>query len=150
MAKQEVVTRPTRSEFEPWFPFDLGEFFRWPDSWPSFPRGLWSLRAEEYSEDGKLVVRVDAPGIDPEKNVDIRLVDRTLHITVEREESEGRFAKPGYRSEVRYGRFTRTLPLPSGSKADAVSASYTDGVLEVTVPLAKEEPKGVHIPVAHA
>jgi HSP20 family protein len=40
-----------------------------------------------------------------------------------------------YRSEFRYGQFTRTLALPTGVTAGDVTASYTDGILEVHVPL---------------
>ena len=55
---------------------------------------------------------------------------------------EGRF----YRLERSYGRFSRSLTLPQGIKADAVSATFADGVLEVTVPKAEEvKPRKVTI-----
>ena len=40
----------------------------------------------------------------------------------------------GYRSEFRYGAFTRTLPLPEGCTEADVTATYHDGILEVRVP----------------
>src|SRR5437763_13050323 len=43
-----------------------------------------SLRVEEYRHDGELVVRVELPGIEPERDVDISLADHTLHIRAER------------------------------------------------------------------
>lgn len=116
MAKQEPGAWPPRSDSESWF--DFIDVFRLPESWVSFPRGPWSLRVEEYREDEKLVIRLDAPGIDQDKNVDIRVLDRTLQILVEPEESEDRSAKLGYRSELRYGGFSRSLSLPSGADAD--------------------------------
>ena len=99
------------------------------------------------SEEGDLVVRVDAPGIDAKKNVDIRLDDRKLRIVVERQESEERSGKPGYRSELRYGRFVRAVRLPKAAKPDEIRATYRDGVLEVHVSL--EESSGVQIPVTN-
>lgn len=46
--------------------------------------------------------------------------------------------KDGYRSEFRYGSFYRTVKLPSGATADAVTATYRDGVLEIRVPVAAQ------------
>ncbi len=40
-----------------------------------------------------------------------------------------------YRSERVYGRFYRFIPLPEGAKVEDVKATFTDGVLEVSVPL---------------
>lgn len=42
----------------------------------------------------------------------------------------------GYRTEFRYGRFLRRVPLPPGTSVDVVSASYRDGMLEVRMPAA--------------
>jgi HSP20 family protein len=42
------------------------------------------------------------------------------------------------RREVSYGAFERRMTLPEGASADKVKASFKNGVLEITVPLAKE------------
>lgn len=39
-----------------------------------------------------------------------------------------------YRRELRYGGFTRTLPLATEVKSSEAKATYKDGVLEVTIP----------------
>lgn len=45
----------------------------------------------------------------------------------------------------------RTVPLPTGTKVEDVTASYTDGVLEVRVPIkSKDAPASVTIPVTRA
>ena len=52
------------------------------------------------------------------------------------------------RRERAYGSFYRAVPLPEGAKAEEVKAVFTDGVLEVSVPLAvtaKVEPQKVRI-----
>jgi HSP20 family protein len=39
-----------------------------------------------------------------------------------------------YRSEFRYGTFSRDLALAKGVKSKQVKASYRDGILEVRIP----------------
>lgn len=150
MTEQRPEGRSFHGEAEPWWPFDISEWLRLADSWRSFPRGPWSLRVEEYEQDGRLVVRVEAPGIDPERDVDLRVADGVLTITVERLESPERSAHPGYRSELRYGRFSRQLTLPPRAQTDAVAATYKDGMLEITVPIAPESDEGVRVLVQRA
>ncbi len=101
---------------------------------------LWSdrdgMHLEEFREDGMLVVRAELPGIDPDRDVEITVAEGTLCIRAERRERHEERGNGGfYRSEFRYGQFTRTLALPSGVTAGDVSADYTDGILEVRVPL---------------
>ncbi|HVM14476.1 MAG TPA: Hsp20/alpha crystallin family protein [Egibacteraceae bacterium] len=113
---------------------------RFPD-WP-FLRlpGLWPdddvLLVEEYRENGSLVIRADLPGIDPDKDVDIEVVDGTLRVSAERRQEEKVEEKDYVRTELRYGSFARTLPLPAGASEKDVVATYKDGVLEIRIPFA--------------
>ncbi len=107
------------------------------------------LRVEEYREADSLVVKAEVPGIDPEKDVDITLTGDQLQIAVHREEKSEHKGKRGYRSEFRYGSFSRTVTLPAGVQQDDVRASYNDGVLEVRIPVPEEPPSGSRkIPIA--
>lgn len=48
-----------------------------------------------------------------------------------------------FRSDVRrlrFGSFTRTLPLPEGVSEDDVTAGYEDGILEIRIPAHVPEP----------
>ena len=46
----------------------------------------------------------------------------------------------GYtRHELRYGSFTRTLPVPEGAKESDITATYKDGILEVRIPVVEHE-----------
>ena len=76
------------------------------------------------------------PGIDPDKDVTVSVADDTLTIRGERREQE----KDKHHREFHYGSFQRSISLPKGVKADEITASYTDGVLEVRVPAAVETP----------
>lgn len=125
---------------------------RFPD-WP-FLRvpGFWPeedvLLVEEYRDNGSLVIRADLPGIDPEKDVDIEVVDGTLRVSAERRQEERVEEKDFVRTELRYGSFARTLPLPAGASEKDVVASYKDGVLEIRIPFeAPEAPEAKKIPI---
>ena len=75
---------------------------------------------------------------DPADDVDLRLVDHHLDLRVTRQErTEGGDAQHRH-SEVRYGTFRRTLPIPKGTSAEDVEAKYHDGVLEIRVPAGEQ------------
>ncbi len=99
------------------------------------PFTMQPIRVEDYVEDGHYIVRAELPGIDPEKQVEITVARGVLTIRAERqEEHEGR-----YRSEFRYGVFSRHIPLPASADEDDIKASYREGVLEIRIGL-KEKP----------
>ena len=107
-----------------------------------------SLRIEQYQEGETLVLRVDLPGIDPESDVDISVADDTLHIEARREEDAERMDKKGYRSELRYGERSRSIPLPRGVSQDGIVATYEDGVLEIRIQVPEQsEPQTTKIRV---
>ena len=106
--------------------------------WPTSFRDLMSesaIKVEEFQEDDHLVVRAEMPGIDPEKDVEITVADHMLHLRAERHQEERTEDKTGFHSEFRYGSFSRSVPLPVGTTEDDVTASYTDGILEVRFPV---------------
>ena len=96
------------------------------------------IRVDEYQEDGVLVVKAEMPGIDPDKDVELTVSDGMLRIDAERRVEEDTEDKGYIRHELRYGRFTRVLPLPDGATESDISASYTNGILEIRVPVAEQ------------
>jgi HSP20 family protein len=93
--------------------------------------------AAEIVKDGEdAVVRVELPGVDVAKDVNVEVDRGHLVIHGERrdERSSGDPAKDvGYVREVRYGSFRRSFKLPSHVTSEAISASYDKGVLTVRV-----------------
>src|SRR3954454_11540821 len=93
------------------------------------------------------VLRADLPGMS-EKDVNIEVEERVLTVSGERkaEQSEN---KDGYhRVERAFGSFSRSLTLPEGVDAEAVSASFDKGVLEVRIPKPEErKPRKISIGV---
>jgi HSP20 family molecular chaperone IbpA len=106
--------------------------------------GARPVRVEDYVSEGQYVVRVELPGIDPEKDIEITVDDGVLTVRAERREEK----KEGGRSEFRYGSFARSVTLPTGADEENVAASYRDGILEVRTPIkeaTKAEPKRIAI-----
>lgn len=127
------------SELIKWFdsrrsPFDLLErLFEGDRGAPG------AIRVEELVDGNDLIVRAELPGVDPEKDVDISVQDHSLLINAHRQERKEEKEKGSYRSEFRYGSFSRTLPLPEGVTDQDIQATYRDGVLEVRVPVPEQK-----------
>ena len=103
-----------------------------------------------FDRKGDLVVRVELPGLDAEKDVSVRVEEGALVIAGERHHKEEVKEEAYYRMETSYGAFTRRVPLPEGIDQDTIMAEYKDGVLEVVVPKGAtqiEAPKMKEIPV---
>jgi HSP20 family protein len=90
--------------------------------------------AAEVVRDGEdAVVRVEVPGLDAAKDVAVEVVRGRLVVRGERREESSREQGGRTLSEVRYGSFQRSFTLPAHVTADAVTASYDAGVLNVRV-----------------
>jgi HSP20 family protein len=100
---------------------------------------VWFPDVEVAERDGKLLVRVDLPGMARE-DVKVEVTDETLTIEGERRHTEEKEEKGYYRSERSYGRFSRTIALPEGADATTAKAAFKNGVLEVALDLPKAEP----------
>lgn len=87
-----------------------------------------------YRKDGEMVVRLELPGIDPEKDVKVTIEDGDLVIRGERKRTEEIKEEDYYRMETSYGSFERWIPLPEGVKEEDIRAEYHDGLLEIHVP----------------
>jgi HSP20 family protein len=110
----------------------------------------WAPAVDVFETKDAVVLKAELPGLTAE-DVDVGIDDNVLTVSGERTfkdtVEEGRY----YRLERSYGRFSRSLTLPQGIEADAVSATFADGVLEVTVPKAEEvKPRKVTIGAGEA
>jgi HSP20 family protein len=111
------------------------EFMDYVDRMFESAAGPAPIRVEEFVDGKTLVIRAEMPGVDPETDIVVSISEGVLHISAERQEKEEKKDKNRYRSEFRYGSFTRNVPLPEGIKEEDIKASYTDGVLEVRTPM---------------
>lgn len=95
--------------------------------------GGFSPAAEVLKDGEDAVVRLELPGVDVDKDVNVEIEHGRLVIHGERrdehaEEKDGRTLR-----EVRYGSFRRSFQLPAHITGESVSASYDAGVLTVRV-----------------
>jgi HSP20 family protein len=116
-----------------------------------FRDGDWrrSFKVEESHEGDTIVVRAELPGVDPEKDVVVEVVDGELVIRAQRSETHRSHEDHVYRSEIRYGSFTRSIPIPSDVDESKMQASYKDGMLEIrmhsTTGVPSKEPHRIEI-----
>ncbi|MFB6126489.1 MAG: Hsp20/alpha crystallin family protein [Halolamina sp.] len=91
---------------------------------PSRLFGQTSSDYELYEEDGEFVLTVEMPGFDPEE-ITVTWNDGVLNVAAEHEE-EARGQRKTYHRRFRF---------PKAVDDDAVTASYTNGILEVRLPV---------------
>ena len=108
--------------------------------------GLWSPAVEVKEQDGKLLVSAELPGLKKE-DVKVEVTEDNLIVEGERKQEKEEKREGYYHSERSYGRFYRSIPLPEGAQVDKASAEFTDGVLQVSVPIPKIEHKLKEIPI---
>ncbi len=89
------------------------------------------------NQDG-LDVRAEFPGLKPEE-IDVAVDDGVLALTASRQEEKEKDGDTWHRRERRSGRFVRRIRLPFEVDAEAVEASFRDGLLTVNLPRAAEE-----------
>jgi HSP20 family protein len=115
---------------------------RWGRAWLPTPlragTEAWAPDIEVYQRNNNLVVRADLPGMKKD-DVCIDITDDSITISGERRQEQEVERGGTYRSERSYGSFCRTIPLPEGAITDQAKATFTDGVLEVTMPAPPEQ-----------
>jgi HSP20 family protein len=77
-------------------------------------------------------LKLETPGMEA-KDLDVQVTAESVTISGERR-SETKTEEHGVRrSEFRYGRFQRTVPLPARVDNQTVQADYKDGILQLTL-----------------
>ncbi|EPS94825.1 hypothetical protein FOMPIDRAFT_1026060 [Fomitopsis schrenkii] len=100
----------------------------------------------EDNQQNVVTATFELPGINKE-NVSIDVRNNVLTVTGESKAEEKRDENGYAVRERRFGRFSRSIPLPQGIKEDAIRASMENGVLTVTFPKTapEMEPKKITI-----
>jgi HSP20 family protein len=107
---------------------------------------FFSPPMEVFEREGHLVVRADLPGLTKD-DVHVEVTDEALTIEGERRAEHEERQGGVFHSERRYGRFHRQIPLPEGVNAEQVTASFKDGVLEVSMPAPQRQARGRRIEI---
>jgi len=125
---------------------DIERFF---SRWQSGDERGFFPATDVVTKDKDIIVKMELPGLDPEKDLDIKVEGDTLVVSgrrnEEREVKEGEYQL----RERHYGSFYRSFPLPEGVSSEAVTATYDNGVLELTLAgaaqIAQVEPKRIEV-----
>ena len=96
--------------------------------------------------ENEYVIRMDMPGVNRE-DIDITLAEGVLTVSGEvKRQHEEKAGDRLIREERCYGKLSRSVRLGSHIDDKKVSASYKDGVLELTLPKAEEmKPKKITV-----
>lgn len=97
----------------------------------------WMPEMDLVEAEDHFALRADLPGLG-EDDVSIEVRDNTLTISGERKAEASEKDRGFYRVERSFGRFSRSLTLPEGIDAEAVTAAFDRGVLEVRIPKPQE------------
>ncbi len=127
-------TKDMERLFEDFGGFGFPNFFR-TDFAPfqmEFDKGEWVPQIEVLRNNGELMVRADLPGLTKD-DVTIEVTDDVLTLSGERKEEKEEKREGFYRSERSYGSFYRQIPLPEGAKTENATATFVNGVLEITI-----------------
>ena len=120
------------------------ESFVRPASWLA-PVGGAPLAVDVMETSDDVIVKASLPGIQPD-DIDISLTGDRLSIRgefkAEQKTEEANFV----RQERRYGKFERTLTLPTQVVGDKARAEFENGVLTLTLPKAEGvKPKTIKV-----
>lgn len=101
--------------------------------------GAAFMPAAEMQETPEAVhLRLEIPGMDA-KDLDVQVTAEAVSVSGERKSEKKTEEKGMTRSEFRYGRFQRIIPLSTKVKNDQVQADYKDGILHLNLPKADAE-----------
>lgn len=138
-----------RRRYEPLLAeFDFGRLFE--DFFKSpFRFGLGMVEAvpavDIYEKDNRIVAKAEIPGARPE-DIKLSVDGNILTISGEKKEEHETKKENYYQLESFYGKFQRTVELPSDVKAEEAKAAYKNGVLSIELPKS-ESPKRKEIKI---
>src|SRR5438132_2516133 len=127
-----------RAELDRMYDSTFGSSFRSPASLSG-----WNPAVNVYQDKEQFIVVAELPGLKKEE-IEISLHDNTLALSGERKR-EGS-SEQGLLTERFYGKYQRSVTLPTAVDPDKVTATYKDGLLQVVLPKAEEaKPKQIEV-----
>ncbi|PMB51176.1 Hsp20/alpha crystallin family protein [Fischerella sp. JS2] len=94
--------------------------------------------AEMQESSDAIHLKLEIPGMDA-KDIDVQVSAEAVSISGERKEETKTEEKGMTRTEFRYGKFQRVIPLPARVENTSVKAEYKNGILQLTLPKAEDE-----------
>ncbi len=100
----------------------------------------WRPPTDVYETDDAIIIRVEVAGM-RDADFTISLVERTLTIRGNRQDTSERRAY--HQMEIAFGEFHTEVELPYLVVSEKVEATYRDGFLRITLPIA--QPKHIKV-----
>ncbi len=97
----------------------------------------WTPAIEIQDCEECLVLRAEIPGVEA-KDLDIQVAREAVAISGEHRYENKAQEQGFFKTELRYGSFQRTIPLPVAVENNQVQAEFKDGILKLTLPKAQE------------
>lgn len=97
----------------------------------------WTPAIEIQNREECLILRAEIPGVEA-KDLDIQVAREAVAISGEHRYENKAQEQGFFKTELRYGSFQRTIPLPVAVENDQVQAEFKDGILQLTLPKAQE------------
>lgn len=101
------------------------------------PQMTWKPAVELKDTEDSVILRAEIPGVEG-KDIDIRVTREAVAIAGEHRYEKKAEDKGLFRTEFRYGKFQRVIPLPVAVQNDQVQAEFKDGILTLTLPKVTE------------
>jgi HSP20 family protein len=92
----------------------------------------WVPTADVFARPDALMIRIELPGMAPDE-IDIAYAAGVLTVSGERQTELGAEDATFYVRERLRGSFRRTMTLPEGTPASAITAEFSAGLVEITV-----------------
>lgn len=135
--------RPLNAEVtRPWWLETMSPISRMMDDFFASQRSgdmmAWGPNVDIVENADNFEIHAELPGVKQE-DVNITLDNNVLTLSGEKKQEVRDESKGSYcRIERSYGRFERSFSLPNTVKAEAVKASFEDGVLRISLPKAEQ------------
>jgi HSP20 family protein len=102
------------------------------------------LAMDAYRRGHEFVIQLDLPGADP-SSIDLSVEKNVLTVRAERTAAKGEVDEVIV-TERRYGSFARQLFLGESLDTEQIKASYDNGVLIITIPVAdRAKPRQIQV-----
>lgn len=117
----------------------------WNGDWSGMSSLTETAAMDMYEENGNLVAEVNLPNFD-KSEIRVTTKGGALDISAEHKEKKEEKGKRRYFLRESSNQYFRRVMLPEGAKTEDINASFKDGMLKISMPMAeKEQPKAIDV-----